>query len=304
MTPIIRTSKLSKKYHDLLAVDHVNLEVNEGECFGLLGPNGAGKTSLIKMITAVMPPTSGDAWILDYNLKTHPRQAKAILGVVPQIDNLDPDLTVLQNLMTFSRYFDIPKAEALKRSLTVLKLFSLEEKAASYIEELSGGMKRRLLIARGFINNPKIVILDEPTIGLDPQAKFLVWRKLTELKEQGITQLLCTQNMDEARYLCDRIAIMSEGSIVSLDTPQNLIAQFVGKDVWEISVNPVEKHEVIKALEQQGLLFEDVGTRIHVYQFDDMDALADIVGSSDKLHRRQANLEDVFFKLTGRSMVE
>jgi len=304
MTVIIRTDKLTKRFHDLLAVDHVDMEVKEGECFGLLGPNGAGKTTLIKMITAVMPPTSGDAWISGYDLKTRARKAKSILGVVPQIDNLDPDLTTLQNLMTFSRYFDIPKAEAMKRSMNLLKQFTLEEKAPNHMDELSGGMKRRLLIARGLINNPKIAILDEPSIGLDPQAKFLVWRKLTDLREAGITLLLCTQNMDEAWYLCDRIAIMSEGRIASLDTPQNLVAQFVSRDVWEINISPAEKHAVIAELERRNLLFEDVGTRIYVFGCDDAAILTGIVGSPDKLHKRPANLEDVFFKLTGRSLVE
>jgi len=205
---IIKAHNLIKKFKDLLAVDGVDLEVEEGECFGLLGPNGAGKTSLIRMITAVSPPTGGEIEVLGHDLKTHSRQVKAALGVVPQLDNLDPDFTVIQNLMAFARYFDIPKNEARRRSMEVLSLFELDNKRNSHIRELSGGMKRRLLIARGLINLPKIVVLDEPTIGLDPQGKHLVWRKLTELKSQGVSQLLCTQNMEEAAVLCDRVAIM------------------------------------------------------------------------------------------------
>jgi lipooligosaccharide transport system ATP-binding protein len=223
---------------------------------------------------------------------------------VPQIDNLDPDLKVLQNLMTFARYFDIPKQEALRRSMDVLRLFKLDERTNSRIEELSGGMKRRLLIARGFINNPKIVILDEPTIGLDPQGKFLVWRKLTEMKAQGVSQLLCTQNMEEAEYLCDRVAIMSEGKIVSLDAPEKLISQVIGGDVWEINVNRAERDGLLQKLQSHGLLFEDIGTRVHVFHVDNAGLLQELVGSADKLRHRPATLEDVFFKLTGRSLNE
>ncbi len=245
---IIKTKNLTKKFKDLLAVDDVNLEIEEGECFGLLGPNGAGKTSLIRMITAVSPPTKGNIWVLGKDLMTYSRQVKTILGVVPQLDNLDPDLTVLQNLMTFARYFDIPKNEAHRRSMEVLSLFELENKRNSHIRELSGGMKRRLLLARGLINMPKIMILDEPTIGLDPQAKYLVWHKLTELKSQGVTQLLSTQNMEEAAVLCDRVAIMHQGKILSLDTPQQLISRYVGPEVWEIEVDSEERDKIIKEL--------------------------------------------------------
>jgi len=234
---IIKTKNLTKKFKDLLAVDDVNLEVEEGECFGLLGPNGAGKTSLIRMITAVSPPPQGDIWVLGNDLRVYSRQVKAILGVVPQLDNLDPDLTVLQNLMTFARYFNIPKNEAYRRSMELLSLFELENKRNSHIRELSGGMKRRLLLARGLINIPKIIVFDEPTIGLDPQAKYLVWHKLTELKSQGVTQLICTQNMEEATVLCDRVAIMHQGKILSLDAPRKLISRYVGNEVWEIEVD-------------------------------------------------------------------
>ncbi|GAF96463.1 unnamed protein product, partial [marine sediment metagenome] len=265
---VIKTKNLTKKFKDLLAVDDVNLEVGEGECFGLLGPNGAGKTSIIRMITAVSPPTKGDIWVLGDDLRTHSRQVKAILGVVPQLDNLDPDLTVLQNLVTFARYFDIPKDEARRRSIEVLSLFQLEDRCNSHIKELSGGMKRRLLIARGLINMPKIMILDEPTLGLDPQAKYLVWHKLTELKSQGVTQLLCTQNMEEATVLCDRVAIMNQGKVLSLDAPHELISRYVGNELWEIELNSGERDKTIKELENRGLDFEDVGGKIHIFHLE------------------------------------
>ncbi len=301
---IIKTENLTKKFKDLLAVDDVNLEVEEGECLGLLGPNGAGKTSLIRMITAVSPPTSGNIWVLGSDLATHSRQVKAVLGVVPQLDNLDPDLTVLQNLLTFARYFDIPKEEARRRSMEVLKLFELGSKRNSRIRELSGGMKRRLLLARGLINMPKIMILDEPTIGLDPQAKYLVWHKLTELKSQGVTQLISTQNMEEATVLCNRVAIMHRGKILSLDTPQKLISRYVGSEIWEIEANPQEKDAAVKTLENRGLDFEDAGDKIYVFHVEDDRSLTGLVNSPERMRRRPATLEDVFLKLTGRSLVE
>ena len=301
---IIKTKNLTKKFKDLLVVDDVNLEVEEGECFGLLGPNGAGKTSLIRMITAVSPPTKGDIWILGNDLGTYSQQVKAILGVVPQLDNLDEDLTVLQNLMTFARYFDIPKNEAQRRSMEVLSLFELQNKCNSQIRELSGGMKRRLLLARGLINMPKIMVLDEPTIGLDPQAKYLVWHKLTELKSQGVTQLICTQNMEEATVLCNRVAIMHQGKILSLDTPQELISRYVGNEVWEIELDSEERDRTVKELESRGLDFERVGGKIHVFHIEAEESISGLVSSLGRLRRRPATLEDVFFRLTGRSLAE
>ena len=301
---IIRTLNLTKKYKDILAVDRVSIAIEEGECFGLLGPNGSGKTTIVRMITAVSPPTQGDIWIFDNDLKTHSRQLKAVLGVVPQLDNLDPDLTVLQNLITFARYFNIPKDEAYKRSMEVLTLFELNNRTNSRIKELSGGMKRRLLIARGLINRPKIIILDEPTIGLDPQAKHLVWHKLTELKYQGITQLMCTQNMEEAAILCNRVAVMHLGKILDLDTPQKLISKYVGNKVWEIKVNPDERVAAINSLKRGEVNFEEIGDKIHVFNMEANKSIQDLVNSPDRLVQRPSTLEDVFFRLTGRSLLE
>ncbi len=301
---VIRTKNLTKKFGELIAVDDVNLEIEEGECFGLLGPNGAGKTSLIRMITAVSPPTSGDIWVLGDDLKSCSRKVKAILGVVPQLDNLDPELTVFQNLVTFARYFNIPKAEAYHRSMEVLRLFQLEDRCGSKIRELSGGMRRRLLLARGLINSPRIMVLDEPTIGLDPQAKYLVWHKLIELRSQGVTRLLCTQNMEEASALCDRVAIMHQGKIVSLDTPTRLISTYVGDRIWEIEMGEEERNRAVKELQRRGLDFEVVGGKIHVFHLEDGEPLRRLVGLPGKPRWRSATLEDVFFKLTGRSLTE
>ena len=242
--------------------------------------------------------------MLGYDLRTHSRQVKAVLGVVPQLDNLDPDLTVLQNLMTFARYFNIAKKEARQRSMEVLSLFELENKRNSHIKELSGGMKRRLLIARGLINMPKIMVLDEPTIGLDPQGKYLVWHKLTELKSQGVTQLLCTQNMEEAAALCNRVAIMHQGKILNIDTPQGLILRYVGKELWEIEVNSEERDEIIRELASYGLEFEEVGGKIYVFHIKADELTRGVVNLQERLRRRPATLEDVFFRLTGRSLAE
>ena len=295
---IIKTSHLTKKFKKLVAVDDVNLEIEEGECFGLLGPNGAGKTTLIRMITAVSPPSAGDIWVDGLDIKKHPREIKARLGVVPQIDNLDEDLNVIQNLRTFARYFAIPSGEANRRSLEILKSIQLEDKIKAKIDELSGGMKRRLLIGRGLINNPKILILDEPSIGLDPQAKHMVWRKLKELKSQGVTQLLCTQNMEEAAFLCKRVAVMHQGRIIVIDSPPALVSRYIGGRIWEIEFEPAERDGLIAELHRRNLEFEEAADVLYIFNFSD--------GQTDGLpgRTRPATLEDVFFKLTGRSLLE
>jgi len=299
---IIVTRNLSKKFRDLLAVDKVNLEVEEGECFGLLGPNGAGKTSLIRMITAVSPPLSGDIQVDGMDVRRRPRQVKAILGVVPQMDNLDEDLTVLQNLTTFARYFGIPKAEANLRGRELLRLFRLEEKTGSKIKELSGGMKRLLLIARGLINQPRIAILDEPTVGLDPQTRHLVWQQLRELRTRGVTQLLCTQNMEEAAVLCDRVAVMHQGRILSLDSPQALVLEHVGDRVVEISVDSGSRDRTIEVLTRTGLEFLDLGDSLQLLDVDHKQLPEGLTVEPEQLRERPATLEDVFFRLTGKTL--
>lgn len=301
---IIKIKNLTKQFRDFLAVDNVNLEINKGEAVGLLGPNGAGKTSLIRMITAISPPTKGDIWIHGKYLSNHSRQIKATLGVVPQLDNLDEDLTVMQNLTTFARYFDISTDEAKQRGLEVLNLFELHSKLNSRIRELSGGMKRRLLLARGLINIPEILVLDEPSIGLDPQARYLVWDKLVELKLQGMTQLLCTQNMEEATVLCNRVAIMHQGKILTIDTTQKLISRYVGNELWEISTNSEEKKQITEKLTKRRLEFEVVSNKIFIFHIKNETSVNGLVSSLGALRRRQATLEDVFFRLTGRSLIE
>jgi lipooligosaccharide transport system ATP-binding protein len=301
---IIVTRDLSKKFKDLLAVDNVSLEVEESECFGLLGPNGAGKTSLIRMITAVSPPLSGSIEIAGMDLKKHPRRVKAIMGIVPQIDNLDEDLTVLQNLTTFARYFGIAKAEAHTRACELLRLFRLEEKSNGRIKELSGGMRRLLLIARGLVNQPRITILDEPTVGLDPQTRHLIWQQLTELQAQGTTQLLCTQNMEEAAVLCDRVAVMNRGRILSLNSPQALITKHVGETVLEVEVTSANRGRITGELTTHGIEFLDVGNTIKVLGVAREQLPVSLLGTAEELTLRPATLEDVFFRLTGKTMEE
>ncbi len=295
---IIKTFNLTKKFKDLVAVNDVNLEIEEGECFGLLGPNGAGKTSLIRMITAVSPPTRGEIEVAGLDLRQYPRQVKAILGVVPQVDNLDSDLNVIQNLLTFARYFDIPRDVARQRAGEILKMMALEEKRTSKINELSGGMKRRLLIGRGLLNNPRILILDEPSIGLDPQARHMVWQRLRDLTARGVTQLLCTQNMDEAASLCRRVAVMHLGRIIAVDTPRGLIDRYVGGHVWEVWTDTVDRELFIEELKSRGLEFEVVDNQVQVFHLDERSS-GGLPGTA-----RPATLEDVFFRLTGRSLVE
>ncbi len=301
---VIVTKKLIKQFKDITAVNGIDLEIGEGECFGLLGPNGAGKTTLIRMITAVSPPTSGEITILGKELAANARSIKAVIGLVPQKENFDPDLNVLKNLTTYARYFNIPKDEAYRRCMEVLKFFQMEDRFKSKIDELSGGMKRRLLIARGLINKPRILILDEPTVGLDPQAKYLVWQKLLQLKKEGVTLLLPTQNMEEAYALCDRIAIMHKGKVIALDTPQNLISRYVGRHIWEIGMDRGSREEASAVLTKEGLEFELLEDRIHIFHMDSADKLKDLFNSSERFWKRDATLEDVFFRLTGRLLIE
>ena len=295
---IIAISNVSKKFKDFTAVEDVSFDIEAGECFGLLGPNGAGKTTLIRMITCVSPMTAGDITVAGLSVRDNPREIKARIGVVPQIDNLDEDLNTVHNLLTFARYFDIPADEAHVRAGEILRAMRLEEKRTARIDELSGGMKRRLLIGRGIINNPQILILDEPSIGLDPQAKHMVWQRLKELKARGVTQLLCTQNMDEAAFLCERVAVMHQGRVIVIDKPRDLVSRYLGERIWEVEVDGRNREGILNTLVERELEYEEAHDMIYVCNFED-GAVTDLGGSI-----RPATLEDVFFKLTGRSLVE
>jgi len=225
---VIEARNLSKLYGELRAVSSINFKILEGECFGLLGPNGAGKTTVMGMIYCYLPPSSGDLLVFNLNVRIEPSSIKGRLGVMPQDNNLDPDLSVLENLIVYARYFDILKPESENRAIELLKTFDLHEKASVNIKALSGGMQRRLLLARALINKPQMLILDEPTTGLDPHSRHYVWDHLNHLKSQGITLLLTTHYMEEAERLCDRVAIMDTGRVVTIDTPEKLSSMHKG----------------------------------------------------------------------------
>ncbi len=231
---IVTARGLTKYYDGLKAVDSVDFEIEKGECFGFLGPNGAGKTTVMKIIYCFMPPTSGDVKVFGLPVTEKPSEIKACIGVMPQEVNLDPDLTVLENLIVYARYFDIPKKTSLPIAWELLDFAELREKASARIENLSGGMKHRLLLARSLVNNPALLILDEPTTGLDPHSRHAVWEKLENLKAKGTTLLLTTHYMEEAEKLCDRVAIMDSGKIVTIDSPEHLMKAHGGnlEDVY------------------------------------------------------------------------
>ncbi len=221
---IVTVKGLTKYYGSLKAVDNIDFEILRGECFGFLGPNGAGKTTVMRIIYCFMPLTSGDIKVFDMDVTKAPSQIKSRIGVMPQNDNLDPDLTVLENLIVYARYFDILKKDSAKLAWELLEFVELREKAHVKIENLSGGMKRRLILARALINNPELLILDEPTTGLDPHSRHSVWEKLNHLKSKNTTLILTTHYMEEAEKLCDRVAIMDSGKIVVIDSPSNLMS--------------------------------------------------------------------------------
>lgn len=220
---VVTAKGLVKDYDSLRAVDNVDFEISRGECFGFLGPNGAGKTSVMRIIYCFMPPTSGYVSVFDIDVSENPSSIKSRIGVMPQDDNLDPDFTVLENLIVYARYFDIPKKESSQTAWELLDFMELREKARVNIKSLSGGMKHRLLLARALINNPELLILDEPTTGLDPHSRRSVWEKLRHLKSKNTTLILTTHYMEEAERLCDRVAIMNLGRIVTIDSPARLM---------------------------------------------------------------------------------
>jgi lipooligosaccharide transport system ATP-binding protein len=302
---LIKARGVVKKFGSITAVNGVDLDVNEGECFGLLGPNGAGKTSLVRLIIAASPITEGTIWVDGKDITKMPRQIKANLGVVPQEENLDPDLTVLENLLVFSRYFDIPKKEARQRALSNLQFFELQERQKAKIDELSGGMKRRLLIARALMSRPKLLILDEPTVGLDPQTRHLVWQKLVALKGQGVTLLLCTQNMEEAWRLCDRLAIMNDGKIVALGTPRELLARYGSTLIIEARPRYEEKKAAVTAkLTQHGFQWQEIEGMLYIYQGDSQVLDEELRNELVITSQHAPTLEDVFLRLTRRSLRE
>ena len=299
MRTIIEAHNLSKYFDGFCAVNKVNFKIFEGEIFGFLGPNGAGKTTTVRMINCFFAPTSGTLFVDGLNVLTHKREIKRLLGVAPQDENLDPDFSVEKNLFVYARYYNIPKREARERIDYLLDLFKLSDRRRDIIEHLSGGFKKRLIIARALINKPKILLLDEPTTGLDPQARHLLWEKIRDLRREGFTIILTTHYMDEAFELCTRVAIMNEGNILDIDSPQALIRKYIGNKVMELEIPSGKKQDKIYSdLISHKLRAERFGDKIYV--FLRKEKIPIIKGVNQVI--RDANLEDVFLHLTGREL--
>ena len=304
---LISARGLTKKYGDFTAVDAIDFDVAKGESFGLLGPNGAGKSTTMRIIAATSQRTSGTITILDRDPEEHGPQIRAHLGVVPQQDNLDGELTVAENLFIYGRYFGLSKKFIRGKIEELLEFAQLEEKRNSKVDALSGGMKRRLTIARALISEPDILMLDEPTTGLDPQARHILWDRLFRLKETGVTLVLTTHFMDEAEQLCDRLVVMDNGKIMAEGSPLELIKTYSTKEVLEVRFGSERNKEVAPILRGMCDRIEELPDRILMYVEDGEALLEEIIAK--KLHPttslvRRSSLEDVFLRLTGRSLIE
>ena len=304
---MIRAQSLTKVYGDFAAVDSIDFHVEQGESFGILGPNGAGKSTTMRMLGATLQRTSGDLSILGRDPSRDGPTIRAHLGVVPQQDNLDTELTVSENLYTYGRYFGLPRAYLHARIDELLAFAQLEDKREAKVDALSGGMKRRLTIARGLVNEPTILLLDEPTTGLDPQARHVLWDRLFRLKEAGVTLVVTTHYMDEAEQLCDRLVVMDAGRIVAEGSPLGLIREHSSREVVEVRFGSDRNAEVAGQLDGIGERREVLPDRILVYTDAGEADLQAIVARGfmpmTSLVRR-ASLEDVFLRLTGRSLAD
>jgi lipooligosaccharide transport system ATP-binding protein len=305
--PVIRAADLVKTYGDFNAVDGIAFEVAPGESFGLLGPNGAGKSTTMRMIGGTLLRTSGVLEVLGLDPETHGPEVRASLGVVPQADNLDEELRARDNLIVYGRYFGLPLSYLKPKADELLAFAQLTEKANAKVSALSGGMKRRLTIARGLVNEPRVLLLDEPTTGLDPQARHILWDRLFRLKEQGVTLVVTTHFMDEAEQLCDRLVVMDHGAIVAEGSPPELIRRYSSREVVELRFGSDRNAAMQRELQGLADRLEVLPDRVLLYA-DDGEALLEAVN-----HRglnpltslvRRSSLEDVFLRLTGRSLVD
>jgi lipooligosaccharide transport system ATP-binding protein len=304
---LLRARGLTKTFGDFTAVDGIDVEVRRGEAFGFLGPNGAGKSSTMRMIGCVSPVTAGELRILGMDPAADGPAIRARLGVCPQRDILDEDLSVEENLWVYGRFFGLSRSEVRRRADELLAFAQLTERRHDRVEPLSGGMKRRLTIARSLMNNPEVLLLDEPTTGLDPQARHVLWDRLFRLKREGVTLIVTTHYMDEAEQLCDRLVVMDHGRIVAEGSPRALIAEHSTREVVELRFDPDDQDRHVDAVSGVGSRLEVLPDRLLVYADDGDDALATIhargVQPLSSLVRR-STLEDVFLHLTGRSLVD
>ncbi len=300
-TVVVRATGLCKRYGETEAVRGVDLEIRAGECFGLLGPNGAGKTTLLRMILGLAEPTAGSLQVLGHPIPGEARRARERIGVVPQLDNLDPDFTVRENLVTYASYFGLKPADVAARIEDLLAFARLEGRADAAITALSGGMKRRLSLARALINNPELVVLDEPSTGLDPQARQHIWQRLFGLLNSGRTLILTTHYMEEAERLCDRLAIVDAGRIVACDTPRALVAENIEPHVFELRGSDTRKWQQRGA--DLASRAEQVGDTLLLYARDPEPLHRALRAEPDlRYWHRPSSLEDVFLKLTGRDL--
>lgn len=304
---MIVARNLTKKYEDFIAVDGINFTVKRGEAFGLLGPNGAGKSTTMRMIASTSQRTGGDLEILGKDPNKSGPEIRAHLGVVPQQDNLDTELKVWENLYIYGRYFGLARKFVKAKINELLAFAQLEEKRDAKTEALSGGMKRRLTIARALVNEPEILMLDEPTTGLDPQARHVLWDRLFRLKEQGVTLVITTHYMDEAEQLCDRLIVMDKGKIMAEGAPADLIRDYSSREVLEVRFGSARNAEVAEKIQGIGDRIEILPDRILVYSNSGDDALKQIhdLGFEPLTALvRRSSLEDVFLRLTGRTLVD
>jgi lipooligosaccharide transport system ATP-binding protein len=305
--PLVRAEGLTKRFGSFVAVDGIDFEVREGEAFGFLGPNGAGKSSTMRMLGCVSPLSGGTLRILGMDPVTDGPRIRARLGVVPQQDSLDEDLTLRENLIVYARYFDLPRAEAGRKADEMLEFAQLSERARERVEPLSGGMKRRLTIARSLVNDPELLLLDEPTTGLDPQARHLVWDRLYRLKQQGVSLVLTTHYMDEAEQLCDRLVVMDGGHIVAEGSPLELIERYSTREVVEIRMRAGENEATATRVAALADRVEALPDRVLLYVDDGDAAVARLHEHgirAEGLLVRRSSLEDVFLTLTGRTLVD
>lgn len=305
---MVEGRNLTKRFDSFTAVDGIDFRVERGETFGFLGPNGAGKTSTMRMIGCVSPISGGDLTVLGLDPMTDGAAIRSRLGVVPQEDSLDTELTVWDNMLIYGRYFDLPRAEIRRRATELLDFVQLTERRDDRVDPLSGGMKRRLTIARSLINQPELLLLDEPTTGLDPQARHLLWERLYRLKQDGVTLLLTTHYMDEAEQLCDRLVIMDDGRIVAEGSPRELIAAHATREVVEFRfASEKSRSDALSHLQNTGERVEAHADRILVYTADGDKVASFLAGAGDTAQAasilvRRSTLEDVFLILTGRTL--